>query len=114
MTQPKHTPGPWHIGETNPNFGPKVYDAQGNFISDVASARSDRIGNDIANAHLIAAAPELLEACEALLRLTPPENAPYVFKNQNGENEPSFELMHAILLANKAIFKARQSDGGAE
>ena len=64
----KHTPGPWRIGKDpfsfeSVNFGGigKVFEpiAGGNkFKEDVAIAE--------ANAHLIAAAPELLEACKVM------------------------------------------------
>ena len=56
-----HTPGPWH------NYGPIIHQ-KGQHIAHVVA---DRIGNaergtptQRANAKLIAAAPDLLEACE--------------------------------------------------
>lgn len=58
--QPKHTPGPWHVG-INP--GPMVYDEHGEQIADCRAVGYDNGGN-MANAALIAAAPDLLEACK--------------------------------------------------
>jgi len=59
----KHTPGPWKIG-LNP--GPMVYTPDG--TSQIADARGVAVTKDEskANARLIAAAPELLEACRNL------------------------------------------------
>lgn len=57
----KHTPGPWHIGVRQPNSDKFIYGQNGEEI-----ANCDRLTNfpdvNLANARLIAAAPELLEA----------------------------------------------------
>lgn len=59
MTQ-KFTPGPWSF-RTNPNYSLDFFGGGTALICNV------RIANQDANARLIAAAPELLEACiEAL------------------------------------------------
>ena len=67
-TQAKHTPGPWAVGDEERNniVGPGGQVASvGPFASGGAS-RGD-FDTMTANARLIAAAPELLAACIALL-----------------------------------------------
>jgi hypothetical protein len=60
-TQAKHTPGPWRIGDAGVTvFGPP----NGN-PSPITIARI--VHPEKANTRLIAAAPELLEACKAAL-----------------------------------------------
>ena len=71
MTAPKHTPGPWeiinHPAETD---GPYV---QGPTGTNDAHIVARIYGPDAkANARLIAAAPELLEACEYVARIECP------------------------------------------
>lgn len=69
MSEVKHTPGPWHVGVRQPNSDKFVYGADGEEV-----ANCDRLTNfpdvNLANARLVAAAPDLLEAleaCESLL-----------------------------------------------
>lgn len=65
----KHTPGPWHVGIGNgqgsifPDIGRTRLEAGGTALYPIASINSgwDAV-EDTANARLIAAAPELLEA----------------------------------------------------
>jgi hypothetical protein len=101
-----HTPGPWKIfdGWGSSRFSPVIVDSipdvdgkcVANCICHVASS------NDVAeaNAHLIAAAPDLLEACEAALECMPSlevRNWP-----------PGFELKKsAIKKCREAIRKAK-------
>lgn len=59
----KHTPGPWVIGKHDHDVV-MVDTASGTAICDVYGDSDDRP----ANAHLIAAAPDLLEALETLYR----------------------------------------------
>jgi hypothetical protein len=69
---PDHTRGPWEVVPSGPQFdddlfvrqvpGPRGY---GNLICRVLHSRSD--ARAAADARLIAAAPELLSACEAVL-----------------------------------------------
>lgn len=56
--QPKHTPGPWKV--TRNNMGVRSIDAP------VCRLWMLRSGQGVANAHLIAAAPDLLEVLKAL------------------------------------------------
>jgi hypothetical protein len=63
MTNTQHTPGPWRIGDAGFTvFGPPKPGALPETIAPVKNR---------ANARLIAAAPELLEALEALLDRDP-------------------------------------------
>lgn len=62
MTQPNHTPSPWTYGRSKESFGFKIKDRFGKAIAAISGTvkRSDEECE--ANARLIAAAPELLEA----------------------------------------------------
>ncbi len=64
MTQTQtHTPGPWHIGMKP---GPMIYDKEG---AQVANMSIPMLPADehLANVRLIAAAPDLLAALQALM-----------------------------------------------
>jgi hypothetical protein len=71
MSKPMHTPGPWSL--TGPRFA--GYDVHAGVVSGkfnienrVASVDARSSANETsANARLIAAAPDLLEACERAL-----------------------------------------------
>lgn len=66
MSELKHTPGPWQTPGDGRIFGPGE---DGENIADATWWPSDdgRDSESLANANLIAAAPDLLAACEALL-----------------------------------------------
>ena len=103
----RHTPGPWVYG---PNFEPYGYDIrvdaeQFDQQTWVATAMSDHegernfplSGNVEANARLIAAAPELLKACEMLLEE----------HDQTYDGGPiGLEYLAAIEAAQRAVRKA--------
>ena len=59
MTQGKHTPGPWRVGKPGPNLCPTVGAEKGLMVAMVSYG--DKHPTE-ANAHLIAAAPDMLEA----------------------------------------------------
>ena len=69
MTQEKHTPGPWRVGP----FEGHVESESGRFICSAMGTTAspdpgDTIRNEnLANAALIAAAPELLEAARLMV-----------------------------------------------
>ena len=63
MKNAKHTPGPWKSYEDDGFINLMVVDAEGYYIAE-AMGRTKK--NMEANARLIAAAPELLEALEKL------------------------------------------------
>ncbi|NBW22341.1 MAG: hypothetical protein EBR82_81765 [Caulobacteraceae bacterium] len=65
MKNTKHTPGPWKLDDVSDFIrGPR-----GVYIAELCDANSDRVQvhgpRFEANARLMAAAPDLLEACEA-------------------------------------------------
>lgn len=66
--KPKHTPGPWSVGEiTNPNKLVKsalILSPAGGVI---ATASNITTAGTLSNAALIAAAPEMLDALEFIL-----------------------------------------------
>lgn len=67
----QHTPGPWKAADLGDSIwieGPNFKD---NVICDMVGREERGVltSEDVANAHLIAAAPELLEALEELLKL---------------------------------------------
>jgi len=120
MSPAQHTPGPWHVneggvvvsGERNavaiPCSGKGTYleNAEDEGI-DVPRGTSSSVGRVMqeANARLIAAAPELLHACEELLRAmlsadAGTETATYI----------TTTIDHAMRFARAAIAKAK---GGA-
>ena len=70
MTTPKHTPGPWNYGQVkeNPIFdiiGPDLT-GRGKEVVGTFRATQSRVEN-LANAHLIAAAPDMLDALQAIV-----------------------------------------------
>ena len=71
----KHTPGPWHCGNRD-NWW-RIYDENGVYIaaakdpSPAPNHKADGFDIEEANARLIAAAPELLEALEYLVQSKP-------------------------------------------
>lgn len=64
MNEFKGTPGPWEV-EPNPGKGSWVGDSKGNW-SALSCGRSNDEGE--ANAHLIAAAPDMLEALQEAIK----------------------------------------------
>jgi len=77
----KHTPGPWFVGEILGMVGAEPNETGQEYICDLYDASYDigrewkeiNQGDDadgmiLANARLIAAAPELLEACKAVVK----------------------------------------------
>ena len=96
MSTAKHTQGPWK--PTYQKDGSVYIFADRNFAR-VFNEWGDK-KNQAANAQLIAAAPELLEACKALIAY------------DESEKESDFVLM--MVLYNEAITKARAAIAKAE
>ena len=65
------TPGPWtakHFISGNTNFSRKIVDRLGEHIAHVCDFKDDSLAESVANAHLLAAAPELRHALNMMLR----------------------------------------------
>lgn len=65
--RPRHTPGPWTIFE-NGDIGSASVRTPDTLVIAAGQVRGATIGEAMANARLIAAAPELLAACEEFVR----------------------------------------------
>lgn len=63
MSKTTHTPGPWTVGPR----GASVYRPNGMRIA-ALDAHADSLGLRAADARLMAAAPELLEACREAIK----------------------------------------------
>ena len=79
MSQPKHTPGPWHNTEhfsDDKHDGHLIVSDGGCNVANIWHAKHiatpDRIAEQDANAKLIAAAPEMYAALEEIEALTAP------------------------------------------
>ena len=70
MTQAKHTQGPWVLGDKRRHGHLTVRSTRGGYpAGGICEVFDPMRGREIdANAHLIAAAPDLLAACEALVQ----------------------------------------------
>lgn len=111
MTKHKHTPGPWHVCEGNSHL---ISDAH---HMTVAEARQIVSGNlrtmkteyvpghqmQAANARLIAAAPELLEALRGFLEM------PYPMAGQTMSQQTASDIQRHREVAREAILKASSS-----
>lgn len=64
MSTHKHTPGPWRVARQNPSPTTGEWMVSGAKPGYLAEVRDCGSGDVQANARLIAAAPELLEACQ--------------------------------------------------
>ncbi len=102
MNNTKHTPGPWMAGQIGEKDIPIF--AQGKDIGNVYGGEVD-YSEFCSNARLIAAAPEMLEALEAMLDA-------FGVMRKAGVNVLGFETaVEARIKAHAAIAKAT---GGAE
>ncbi len=63
MSESKHTPGPWAIDQGT------IISDESRFIAGMEMPFSGLVGEDAANARLIAAAPDLLAVCEEAANL---------------------------------------------
>ena len=68
MENAKHTPGPWHVGDRNMLLGTYIRDENGFCVAVANTPNNERARyiDEAANSRLIAAAPELLAALEAM------------------------------------------------
>ena len=66
MSAPTHTPGPWHIGVRQPTSDKFIYGPQGSEVAN-CDRRTNFPAVELANARLIAAAPDLLSLLHRVL-----------------------------------------------
>lgn len=118
MSELKHTPGPWYVttgvhSETTDCYdkGETWFNVNGEdgVIADVLHGRCLSADEDEANAnaHLIAAAPELLYACEMALQII--REIPDDYEYEDGEN-PVTILKNAIAKATNQPSKELTKD----
>ena len=96
----KHSPAPWRCHDKRPNCsGYSIVGNDGQYVGFVGD--SDELSPMDANANLIAAAPELLEALQKLV-------TEYKFTRSqlNGDTDEELEDVLCVINANKAIAKA--------
>lgn len=70
----KHTPGPWKIYSKGMSY---VTDSKDNLICDTFKDTDCDFEMAVANARLIAASPDLLEACENAVKFMASGSTPY-------------------------------------
>lgn len=79
MSKSKHTPGPWiaRDGDSRGNAwtigvpSPASFNVKSPVVASIFGSSGRPIEEKIANAYLIAAAPDLLEACKFVVNNTP-------------------------------------------
>ena len=82
MSNTKHTPGPWTVtaNEKGPGYHVSAFEASWAQMVTVHASPS-RLDEANANASLIASAPDLLAALEAVLRFDQSEGIPGEYKH---------------------------------
>lgn len=104
MSNNKHTPGPWKaMGRTGHGMLPHTAVAAKTLIARVYSEAFGDIENETANARLVAAAPDLLQA---LLALIPDAADAAGFNRKQGYIDIAAERWGRINAAKAAIAKA--------
>jgi hypothetical protein len=71
MAEMKYTPGPWQFNEENGRIADQKNDPVAYISGRARQFGKERLTTPSFNGRLIAAAPELLEALEALLDISP-------------------------------------------
>lgn len=108
-----HTPGPWHVNTCpNPDYLRVSNDTGKLTIVNVSVPESIPLSERNANAHLIAAAPELLEALEQLLldNTLEAELIRLNHKRDDTMDDQDARFLWAIQKAKAAIAKATQQE----
>ena len=99
----KHTPGPWYVSGTNP---PIVYARDGlDIICQCATMSEETRAHEMATAHLIAAAPDLLAALAGCADALSEAGKDFAVNNPLAVRPNLYEL-HASV-ARAAIAKAK-------
>jgi hypothetical protein len=88
-SSPSQTPGPWHVGTKEAHHC--VYDAHGWCIADASPQGKD--AETLPNARLIASAPELLAALQAIVAIL--------------DGRQPIDVPGALMVAEYAIAKAK-------
>ena len=96
MMDTKHTPGPWYAGlyDTSPNFlrvGKHMAVGREGDDMLIAVCGTPGFATSEADARLIAAAPDLLAACKAMLELTETDHG------DSEETDAAFDLARAAI-----------------
>lgn len=107
MTAPKHTPGPWFYSQESIDPDWYIVKINGGLI--VANVNSHL--RQVANARIIAAAPDLLEALHAIVEARDALEAARMLSDFGGECAAQEFVDRAIYAARAAIAKA---EGNAE
>lgn len=96
----KSTPGPWEVIYKATRGRDAIMAVDDQWIATVGQSTID---NDCApgNAHLMAAAPDLLAACKALVAV-----ANELKDDEHGEHADDCIMCQAVAVANEAIAKA--------
>ena len=106
----QHTAGPWHVGKPAPDMNTHcaVRDANGWEIAEIPGLKPHDLDlRADANARLIAAAPELLEACnEAAKELDTWHNWQLCTNSKYPKSEGAAKIRDILIKANTAIAKA--------
>ena len=104
----QHTPGPWEV----------MYSDTGIGVDPVCDAINARFKHDNelmrieadANAHLIAAAPELLEACKTLIELI---DTGYLVRDISHDGEPGFAIrqLEPVMQLRSVVLAIAKAEG---
>ena len=101
----EHTPGPWTVSDTHPSDGWMGWNVKGGraYICAVVDG-CQSVDENYANACLIAAAPDLLAACETAKR--------FLLDCMDDSVDPGETIEDVIAALCAAIAKAREETAG--
>ena len=96
----KHTKGPWKVREKL-TVGNKILitSCKDKYVSEIFTLECEK-AIDKANAHLIAASPDLLEACKS------------AYKNLKGETEMGWSIKKRSILLDELLNTINKAEGG--
>lgn len=103
----RHTPGPWHYGESTSLHGTQlVYGPDGVLIADAGRIHRRSIEEEKANAALIAAAPKMLEALKETLATIKEYQAYSAEMRKIGKGFTPEGIDHTVCFAESVITQA--------